>query len=224
MFNLINRNQKNTLVLVPGWAFDENIFNNLDLDYNYLVFAGDNIAAFDSALKKSLKEHNLEQISLLGWSQGAFAALEFAADNPNLVDQTILVSLRKKYKAEEIKNVENLLRQNHQAFLYKFYQDCFSNENLSWFKKNLMKNYLNKFRPDNLLNNLTLLGQAEVSAQKLCKIKNLLLIHGKNDRIAPVDEVRSLVSNMPQAKLIIIENAGHLPFLNRHFKERLANG
>lgn len=223
MFNFVDRGRGETLVLIPGWGFDCQIFDKLDLDYNYFLYTG-NLKDFNAALLVLLNEKKLSSVSLLGWSHGAFVAGAFAGQNPDLVDKIILISLRRKYLPAEIESTKKSIEQNLRAFLIKFYKECFTTEEnsaFSWFKQKLMPNYLNAADKNKLLENLTLLGQQEAHPALLGKIKKLTLVHGKGDRIAPITEAIEVAKNLPRVNLIAFENTGHLPFLAKDFKERL---
>ena len=227
MLQFVDRNQEKTLVLIPGWAYDGRIFEKLNLDYNYLIYYPQPDENFSTALKSALSQREEKKVSLLGWSQGAYLAANFALENPQSVDEVFLVSLRPQYPKDEIDSVENKLRQNTRGFLIKFYKDCFTEgekANYQWFKQNLMQNYLNTFSCEMLSQGLATLALAQATPAKLSAIKNLTLIHGKSDKIAPAEEAQSLAQSLPRSRFISLENAGHLPFLAQDFLERLQNG
>jgi len=224
MFKFADRNQKQHLVLVAGWAFDCRIFNSLDLPYNYCFFEGDSIASFEDRIKKTMREKNLEKISIFGFSQGAFAASLFAAANPDKVCELILVGLRKKYDKKTLQNIKNYLAENPSAFLYRFYKDCFCRQEKKTyllFKRTLFKDYLARFSPDRLADALDWLFSVEITPQSLEKIKKIKIVHGTKDAIAPISEAEDIACSLPQAKFITFEETGHLPFLRDDFKRRL---
>lgn len=224
MFNFVNRGKDQNLVLIRGWGFDHQIFSELNLDYNYFLYTGE-LKNFDAALPALLSAKKLSTISLLGWSHGAFVAANFAGQNPELVDETILISLRQKYSPAEIESTRKNLKQNQRAFLIKFYKECFAPEEKSafkWFKQKLMPNYLSADK-NKLLQSLAQLEKETANPNVLNKIKKLILVHGKSDRIAPVAEAVDVAKNLPRATVIVFENTGHLPFLAKDFKERLYN-
>ncbi len=224
MFKFADRNEKQYLALVAGWAFDCRIFNSLDLPYNYCLFQGDSIASFEDQTKKLLQEKNIEKISILGFSQGAFAASLFAAANPDKVSELILVGLRKKYDEKNLENIKNYLAKNPSAFLYRFYKDCFSQdekETYLMFKRTLLKYYLTRLSASQLAEALNWLSKVEITRQSLEKIKKIKIVHGTDDAIAPFLEAANIARSLPQARFITFEGAGHLPFLRDDFKRRL---
>jgi len=50
---------------------------------------------------------------------------------------------------------------------------------------------------------------------KILKELDVKFIHGKEDKIVPIGELIKIKSNLPEAEYILIDNAGHIPFLNR---------
>ncbi|MDD5457891.1 MAG: alpha/beta hydrolase [Phycisphaerae bacterium] len=224
MFKFVNREQEQHLVLFDGWAFDHRIFSTLDLPYNYIFFCGEPAADFENRLKQALAENRIDKISLLGWSQGAFAACDFAAGNPDMIEEIVLVSARKKYEKEGLDDIKNYLVRNRTAYLYKFYKDCFSQrekKSYQWFKESCLRRYLEEMSLGQLINGLDRLGEAEITPHFLKKIKHIKIIHGKADSIAPFDEAVKLSNSLPQSQLITFAEAGHLPFLQKNFKRRL---
>lgn len=219
-FRLINRGKSDTIVLIPGWATDYRIFNTLDLNFNYLlplIFSPFN---FVSGLLSTLKEYNLDKVSLFGWSMGGPVALDFIAKHPDKINKVILVSARKKYERENLKNIKTYLKKGKEGYLYKFYKECFSkNEKnaFTWFKKNLLKDYLKQINLDSLLEGLDYLTQAELSFKRIRDVK-AYFFHGQEDKIAPIQEALALKENFPEAKFVSLEGAGHMPFLSADFK------
>ena len=161
-----------------------------------------------------MQERGIGKISLLGWSLGGFLAAEFAAKHPNLVEELILVSIRRKYKKKEIAGIKELLEKSKRGYLYKFYTQCFSRKiSLSWFKKNLLKTYCEEFDLEYLLRTLDYLEKSQINTQELAGIERIKIIHGESDRIAPIDEAGEVQEAIANAELIIIKDSGHIPFL-----------
>ena len=119
-FNFVDRGYKDNLILIPGWATDYRIFGTLDLKYNYLLPTEVYPFSFNNELIKFLKESFLNRISLFGWSLGGFLAQDFALNNPEMVDELILLGIRSKYEHKFLDEIESQLLKNKKAFLYKF--------------------------------------------------------------------------------------------------------
>ena len=221
-FKLIDRGFKGFLVLIPGWATDYRIFSNLDLDYNYLSPLNFDPFNFNSNLTSFLKKESINKVSVFGWSLGGFLAQEFAINNPDMVDELVLVSVRRKYELNTLKDTRAQILKNKKAFLCKFYLNFFSDkdkEGLLWFKNNLLIDYCKKMDLTELIAGLDYLAQARIKTDSLARFKKLRIFHGEKDPIAPFYETREIKNNLPSAVLINIPGAGHAPFLNKNFRE-----
>jgi len=224
MFKFIDKNQKDNLILIPGWAFDYRIFQNMDLPFNYYLYLDTSITDFENDLKNLLDKNNLTKISILGFSRGAFAACDFASKNAELIDQLILIGIRKKYPGKDLEKIKNLITKNKKAFLYSFYAQCFcqhENDLRHSFKNSLLKDYLQNFSTESLLQGLKYLSNAQIEPASISKINNIKIIHGRLDYIAPINQALNIANSLTNAKLSIFESAGHLPFLQKDFKKRI---
>lgn len=214
MFRYLDRGYQKSIVLIPGWAADYRIFDSLNLRFNYLLPLDFSPFSFEDNLLNTLEERRIDRVSLFGWSLGGFLSAEFAAKHPNLVEELILVSIRKKYKEKEIAGIKELLKKSKRGYLYKFYIQCFSRKiSLSWFKKTLLKTYCEEFDLEYLLRTLDYLAKMRINTRELAGIERIKIIHGESDRIAPIDEAGEVQEAIANAELIIIKDSGHIPFL-----------
>lgn len=219
-FKYINRRKDNLLVLIPGWASDQRIFAPLNLRFNYLIPLDFSPFTFEKRLLEALRRDSIERVSLFGWSLGGFVATEFAAKYPDLIDEIILVGIRKRYKREEMAEVRRDLKRSKRGYLYKFYTQCFFNqEQMRWFRKNLLKDYCEQLDLNYLLESLDYLENAEIGPNLLNRLKKLKIIHGEYDSIASIQEARGIKSRLPQARFICIKETGHIPFLKKDFEK-----
>ncbi|MDD4894854.1 MAG: alpha/beta hydrolase [Candidatus Omnitrophica bacterium] len=226
-FKLFNKGFDKTIVLIPGWASDYRIFNSLELNYNYLLPVEFYPFNFAQDLKDFLDRESIGRVSLFGWSMGGFAAADFAAKNPDRVDELILVSIQKKYVPELLEDIKLKLKQNKKAFLYKLYFNCFSredNEGLDWFKSHLLMPYVDELSLDELLRGLDYLLAAQINPGSLAGIRKIRIFHGEDDKVASLESARQIKLELPQAEFISLAGIGHTPFLNRQFKEKFING
>jgi pimeloyl-ACP methyl ester carboxylesterase len=219
---LLDRGFKDTILLIPGWAADYRIFGTLKLDFNYLVPSGISLDRFTARCIGAMDEYGLETVSVLGWSMGAFLALDLAADFPDRTGPSItMVSARPRYDPDVISGIRVYMKANRAGYLYRFYNECFSEEEEDarhWFRLNLMRPYLKGLDAALLDEGLEYLSGAHIEQDRL-KGLGVRFIHGKNDKIAPVDEVTAMKASSPLSKLLIIDGAGHMPFLNKNFTE-----
>ena len=220
-FNFRNRGFKHTLVLIPGWATDYRIFTGLKLDYNYLLATG--LCQFNQALLNQLDRLKIGKVSIFGFSLGGFLGAEFAANFPERITELILLGVRKRYQPKILQDIKYEIQKNSRTWLYKFYLNCFSRadtQGLSWFKKNLLKEYTDNLNLNELIWGLDYLSSHAITSGSLSKIEQIRIFHGSEDLIAPISEALKIKSDLPQAKFVCLAGAGHFSFLNPAFRER----
>lgn len=213
-FKLISRDYKETIVLIPGWAFDYRIFNCLSINYNYIVPIKFSPYCFVNVLSDFLNKNKLDKVSIFGWSMGVFVAGDFIVRYPEKIQKIIFISAKEKYNKEGLEEITAYLRKSKKAYLYKFYKECFSeseNKKYDWFKRNFLKGYLKDMKLHSLLEGLNYLSDAKMEYNRLRDFK-IKFIHGKEDRIVPLKEVLKIKNNLPDAEYIFMDGAGHLPF------------
>ena len=218
----INRGYKENLVLVPGWATDWRIFDGLDLNYNYISLIEFSPLNFTDGLSQYLENKSINKVSMLGWSMGAFLAADFTVKNMEKVNELYLLSIRNKYDPEFLKVIKDKLERNKDAWLYKFYMDCFSRqdpEGLKRFKRGLLKDYLKKHELSGLYEGLDYLSKAELDTGVLARVERLKIFHGVDDAIAPFKEAQEIGEKVPNARFVAMQGTGHALFLSPLFKE-----
>lgn len=222
-FKHIERGYEDNLVLIPGWASDCRIFNTLNMKFNYIIPDSFSPSSFGSGLRKALDEGGIGKISLLGWSMGGFLAQEFAMKNPELVEDLILVSVRRRYETDGLNEIRGYLKRSRKGYLYKFYSQCFySGEEATIFKRTLLKEYLKGMDLERLLETLDYLERAGIDTGFLKIMKGVKIVHGADDRIAPFKEAVDIKNELPDAKFIPIKECGHIPFLRKGFAEEIS--
>lgn len=226
-FEFIPRGFSDTAVLIPGWASDCRIFAGLDLPYNYLLPARINFSDFQRELLGALEKNSLQKTHLLGWSLGVFLAMEFAAKNPSWIKGLILLSIARDFDRNLLKEIESKIKKNKRAYLYKFYQDCFSAEDRAgwcWFEKNLFRDYLNNLELDELIAGLGYLSLAKLMPKDAGGIDEVKIFHGEKDRIMPFLDAAGIKSEFGQADFTALPGIGHICFLNSRFKDKFSHG
>lgn len=221
-FKFLERGLKETLVLLPGWGTDYRIFKALDLNYNYLLATRVSPFNFLTALREQLEKERISRVSVFGFSLGGFLAAEFAAKYPAKISELILTGVRRCYEPKILAESKRELCKNRKAWLYKFYLNCFSRldtESLSWFKKHLLKEYLENLDQKELIDGLDYLGSHWLQPETLTRIGKIRIFHGSEDRIASLKEALEIKSELPQAKFISLPGLGHFAFLNPLFRQ-----
>ena len=119
-FKFLDRGFEDTLVLIPGWATDYRIFDNLKLDYNYILNTNLYSSNFNHQLLGQLDERKFDKVSVFGFSLGGFLAAEFAARFPEKINELILVGIRKYYEPKILEDFKKEIKKNMRSWLYKF--------------------------------------------------------------------------------------------------------
>jgi len=226
-FTYLDRGFKEAMVLIPGWATDEKIFKNLDLDYNYILAKSSSIPGFNLRLQNFFLKNLRQKVSLFGSSLGGFLAVNFAAKNPSLVNELILVGVRRKYPAQILAIAREQLTKNKPAFLYAFFQQCFSRSEQAEFldfKQNLMPDFIKEISTEELCWGLDYLTKQEINLKTLSAIPKIRIFHGRQDAIAPINEARQIAVGLPQVDFQEIKSSGHLTFLNPGFRKVFYHG
>ncbi|MFA5097892.1 MAG: alpha/beta hydrolase [Candidatus Margulisiibacteriota bacterium] len=214
MFKITNNRCDTSLILLPGWATDHRIFEKLDLPYDYILPAPFNPNTFEAEFLEYAVQNNIKKVSLFGWSLGGYCAADFAVKHPEMIEELILVSIKKKYEKDGIEKVKGYLKESRKAYLYKFYLECFAGgkeQASKWFKDKLMKEYLEMFSLEELYAGLDYLVANPLDTEALKNTK-ASFIYGLNDRIVPAKEVIELKKKLPGASFELVEGAGHIPF------------
>jgi len=223
-FKYIDREKERTLALIPGWAIDYRIFDKLELEYNYIIPTYFMPWGFTEDLGEFLLKSKISKIDIFGFSLGGFLGVEFYAKYPGLVNKLILTGIRRRYNEREIKDAITYLKRNKKAYLHKFYSNSFGSlDEATDFKKYLGNDYINSFDLDYLLKGIEYLGGSQIDPQSLRDCKDVKILHGEEDKIAPVREAIEIRNNLNQAELITIKGGGHNLFFNREFNEVLHN-
>jgi len=209
----IDRGYDRTLLLVPGWGFDERVFKSLSLPFNYLLYTSPDMAALEGAVLGG----GYGALDMMGWSQGGVALAGLAVKHPDLVRQLILVGVRSAYPVHGLNEIKGLLERSCATYLKCYYKACLDKGDLPWFKQTLQTDYLAQFAPDDLMAGLDWLAQVQMEWVALQKIASFTLIHGSEDQVAPVQEARVLAAQFPQAKYCEVAGAAHAVFLHPVF-------
>jgi len=173
-----------------------------------------------------LSQLKISKVSVLGFSLGGFLAAEFASGYPEKITKLILLGVRKCYNRQSLENIKREILFYRRPWLYKFYLNCFSKadtDGRKWFKKNLLKEYLDKLNLDELIRGLDYLSGRALNPEILKIIKEVSIFHGGDDLIAPVEEALEVKAGLPQAKFTLFAGRGHLFFLSGDFRERFYN-
>lgn len=177
--------------------------------------------AFVKDLETVVAATNLDKFALLGISQGASVAIEYAVRHPEKVSHLILfggyaagwrigASQREIEEREAVMTLtKNGWGQNNPAYRQIFsstFLPSANKEEFDWF---------NEYQrlttsPENAVRFLSVFSQIDVRHQ-LAKIKvPTLVIHSLGDQRIPIETGKQMASMIPNAEFIGLESDGHL--------------
>ena len=217
-FEFIRRGHERSLVLIPGWGFCSDIFSSLNLSYNYVLPKGPVYRDISIELYDFLLEKDIAKVSILGWSLGAYVALDFLAGYPDMIEAVYIISLRRAFDHKEILLQLKALEADRVVALMQFYRRCFLGQgaDYQWFSSALEESGIRQWEMPGLRKGLTYLKGKTADFSK-CVDTQLHIFHGEKDVIAPLDKIPELP---PGVAIDIIPGTGHLPFLSSEFKRR----
>jgi len=177
-------------------------------------------AYFCTWLKHFLESLEISKAHIMGLSQGGAIALQFAIDSPGTIDKLILVDSGALGSKSPLLSILGMVWLNTlpSSTANRFYSRylLFNPENrdvnhglysVEVLKRKGGKKAFSQGRGSAV----SALPEAD-----LCKIQNkTLVIWGENDRLFPVKYGAKAVKTMPNAKLLSIKNAGHLPLMDQ---------
>lgn len=147
---------------------------------------------------------------LVGWSMGAYLAMDAALAWPEHIQALYLLSIRRQWPADEIEEIRNELALDAQVFLRSFYRKCFLGDKKGYrlFQEFLEEHYLTAPYLAGLQDGLTYLAGYPL-AQRINQLRAFniptIMIHGERDLIAPVEERPTI----PGAREVILPMIGH---------------
>ncbi len=207
----VYRGYGRSMLLLPGLGFGNEIFHTLDLPFDYL-FAREPITSV--ALHEILAE--MEGVAgkgvvLFGWSLGALMAVDLAAMAQEMVDALVLVSIRRRYPTDRLHHLADAISSDKERAMDDFYRGCFFGQKGDYlpFKEHLQPLFLERWNVEALLSGLDGLRTEFPDLGEL-NCKNIHLLHGSKDIIAPLDD---LPPRPPEVAFHLVRS-GHLPFLH----------
>lgn len=182
------------------------------------VYSNENNA---SSVISLLEKLGIEKVAVIGHSMGGQIGLRIAGKRPNLTEKAILLSSSGYLKP--LKKSLALL-----SYLPAFHRYVKNYLKKSGVMKNLQlvvhdqsiiddemyKGYLEPFLDDGIFKALGRMArhwEGDLPKEKLQKIHTpCLLIWGKHDRVVPVSVGEKLHRDLPNSKLIVLKETGHL--------------
>jgi pimeloyl-ACP methyl ester carboxylesterase len=185
-----------------------------DIPYSIKMMANDTIGLMDAL--------NIEKAHILGGSLGGFIAQEIVISYPEKVEKLVLCSTHCGGSKQVLPSNEVLQKMMAiqglppEKFIDTILSYCYTDQfikNNPDFVESYRKRILQHVIPHHAYLDQVEANMSFSSGMKLKKIKApTLIMHGREDLIIPWQNAEVLANKIPNAKVIIVENAAHLIF------------
>ncbi|WP_407272718.1 alpha/beta fold hydrolase [Radiobacillus sp. PE A8.2] len=161
-------------------------------------------------LKQVLDQMNVDECILAAESSGVKVVLLFALLYPERVKGLVLVDgFASTFSKEDMKGSIEFLNMDYHGYLETFVDFCLPSGEPHFKRWGL--NILKRARVEDAIALLKL----NTTADLLSRISEItaptLIIHGEKDSIIPMAAAHQLLSSIPNASLVVIPEAGHVP-------------
>jgi len=196
------------------------------------------LKTLSEGLFKFCTYHRISSLHLIGWSLGSMIALEFVSQFPSLVSSLTLAAGTPKFLADEsfasglpkgeLRLLRKRLLKDKLIAFTAFHQLLFSegekNRQTMLKIRDMLKS--NKDISDQaLLEGLDILEKVDLRPILSSISVPVLILHGENDHLCPVQAGRYMHQHIGSSQLKIFPDCGHLPFLTqeKQFNQALEN-
>jgi pimeloyl-[acyl-carrier protein] methyl ester esterase len=232
------------LVLLHGWAMSAAVFSEvvalLAADFHLLVpdlpghgrsapAAQNNLAGISEILVSWLAAVVKGPLGLVGWSLGGMLSLEIARQQVLPVDRLVLVSTTPRFTLgdgwdfglplAQVRALARNLERRFEATLADFFALSFAGEQIDSERLLTIRRFAVKRSP--LPGHAAARGLLDVLAAQdqrasLAEIQQpALILHGDQDRIAPVAAGQYLAERLPRGNFSSFAGIAHGPFLSQ---------
>jgi pimeloyl-ACP methyl ester carboxylesterase len=152
---------------------------------------------------------------LAGESSGALVVLEAALRQPHRFQGLVLVGGRasSSQTAGAVRFIEGC-RADFNATMDAFVDACITEDDAE-AEKHWGRRIVKRSNGRDAAQLMQAMWSARVEDRLGEIVQPTLLIHGRNDRINPVAMSESMAARIPDAKLVVFEDAGHVPVITR---------
>ncbi|WP_421829517.1 alpha/beta fold hydrolase [Larkinella sp.] len=220
--------EKPVIVLIHGHGVDAAIWNAVydGLNTHYRIIKPDfseqtrheSMAAYAEDLFSLLQSSEIESCVLVGHSMGGYIALAFAEQHPGLVSGLVLLNSTafaddEAKKEARQKAVETMQANGSAPFIAQTVPKMFGET----FRKNHTDVVQQSVQQYSVLPADALIAGVRAMASRPDRTAVLkaaafpvLIMAGQQDQIVPIEKSRELFTAIPNAKTVVLENAGHL--------------
>lgn len=176
------------------------------------------ISTFADFLQEFMRVRRIPKAVIVGNSLGGWIALDFAAEHPGLVDRLVLVDAT-GLDSPVRHNVPVDMNPDSREGVRKLWETLFYNKKLAsdalvdyeW------RNHLRSPDSDTIKRLVAaLIRGSEFEERKVGSIRaRTLLIWGRDDEVLPLESGERLQKTIAGAKLVVINDCGHVPQLEK---------
>jgi pimeloyl-[acyl-carrier protein] methyl ester esterase len=231
--------EKETLLMLPGWGMDNEVFSGLRSHLNGRFDVVDvtwsDITDHSLVLEKLIEissERISGKFSVLGWSMGALAALELANACRDMIKSLVLISPTSSFcsrsddgyefgwKPVFVERLKKRVAADRTKALCAFYDSMFSDSEESHresFRK-IAHGFAGRYSTESLIAGLEYLRESD-QRRILSQVEvPTLILQGSSDAICPLEGAVHIYENIRSDKTIhVLENAGHVPFITDEY-------
>ena len=224
---------KENLIILSGWGVNPFVWSTItkefELQYKVYLISWEDVFTsddFEAKVHSVIEQNHLKRFSLIGWSLGSLVALDLIDIYQTRINKIILIAGTSKFvqsadykigwNTRILQQMIVKLQNNPMQVLTEFYKQLFSNSEISEGYDDMyldtVQNTQESTLPFALKAGLEYLVHKDLR-KKIEQIKiPLLLIHGEDDTIIPLQAAHYLVQQLRCATLITFKNCGHIPF------------
>lgn len=224
------------LVLLHGFLESKAIWEDftISLHDNFTVIAIDlpghgeseNIAEIHSmhlmagAVKAVVDAEKIEKIVMAGHSMGGYVALQFAADNENLLQGLVLFHSHANADTDEAKENRrrtiNIVYQNRAGFIRQFIPDLFDQKHVEEYSAEIQKlrDQAALMSSEAIVAALSGMRDRDNQLQYLLLTETpVLFIIGKQDSRMPYNQVLAQAVIPSHSEILLLEDVGHMGYI-----------
>ncbi len=178
------------------------------------------IDEYVAEVKKFCDEKGLKNIVMIGNSMGGAIVQKFALDYPEYLKAIVLVCTGAKLRVTPI--IFEAIKENHAQAVELIAEFVFSNKTANEIREKVMEE-MRSISPNVIYGDFEACDKFNV-LDRLKEIKvPTLVICGFEDQLTPVKYSEYLKNNIPNSKLEVIADAGHMVMLEKpeEFNEKL---
>ena len=218
------------LLFIAGWGMRDIIWSEMEhrLTNYQVIYPKEGIFQQDDWIEKLHDQIGREvvcSINIIGWSMGSMLAIMYAAAYPMQVERLILIGSTSRFVLDEsnqtgqspivLSRMKRRLSSDLTSTMMDFYDSMFTDlekQTEMYANFNRMSCTWKMHSLQTLMNGLDFLMQADLRQTLPTLNMPVYLIHGMNDPICNVEAAIKMHSMLPQSQLILLKEAGHMPF------------